>query len=89
MSDRTVQQTVIGFAIGLGVGAALGILFAPKSGDETRRNLREGAEDIFDDALATGLKLRRRAKRAVNDVAERVMDVAGTAEQAYRKAKDA
>jgi len=89
MSDRTLQQTVIGFAIGLGVGAALGILFAPKSGDETRRNLREGAEDIFDDARATGRKLRRRAKRAVGDMTERVMDVAGTAEQAYRKAKDA
>ena len=89
MSDRTLQQTVVGFAIGLGVGAALGILFAPRSGDETRRNLRAGAEDIFDDALATGRKLRRRAKRAVDDVTERVLDVTGSAEQAYRKAKDA
>jgi gas vesicle protein len=33
------------FLFGLGVGAAAGILFAPKSGEETRDELRHRAEE--------------------------------------------
>lgn len=33
------------FLFGLGVGAAAGILFAPKSGEETREELRHRAEE--------------------------------------------
>jgi gas vesicle protein len=33
------------FLAGLGIGAAVGVLYAPKSGDELRQQLREAAED--------------------------------------------
>jgi gas vesicle protein len=89
MEDQKLPQTLFGFAIGLGIGAALGILFAPKSGEETRQFLLEGATDALDDAVATGRKFTRRAKRTVKDVAERVVDATEGGEQAYRKAKTA
>lgn len=34
------------FLVGLGIGAVMGILFAPQKGSETRRRLREKIEDI-------------------------------------------
>ncbi len=37
-----------GFLVGLGLGIAAGVLFAPASGEETRRDLRERAEDAVD-----------------------------------------
>ena len=36
------------FLIGLGIGAGLGILFAPKSGVETRRELKRKMDDFID-----------------------------------------
>ena len=33
------------FFLGLGVGVAVGLLFAPKSGDETRRLIKDRASD--------------------------------------------
>jgi gas vesicle protein len=83
------RETFIGFAIGFGVGAALGVLFAPQSGEEMRDYLAEGAKDAVDGAMATGRKFTRRAKRAVDDVAEHVKDAAEVVEQAYTQAKGA
>ena len=38
MSNKDV---IIGFAIGLGIGAVIGLLYAPRSGEETRQLLKE------------------------------------------------
>lgn len=38
------------FVVGAGIGAGLGLLFAPKSGSETRRELKEKADELIDKA---------------------------------------
>lgn len=38
------------FLVGIGIGAALGMLFAPMSGEETRNSLTERAGDLADTA---------------------------------------
>lgn len=37
-------SNILWFVAGLGIGAAVGILYAPKTGDETRERIRQAAE---------------------------------------------
>jgi len=58
------------FFLGLAVGAGLALLFAPRSGMETRRQIRRSAE-----------RVRGAAEDAVTDVTERVQDTFEVARQ--------
>ena len=53
------------FLFGLGVGAAAGILFAPTSGDETREQLRQRAEEGREYLKRRGGELRVRTEEAI------------------------
>jgi len=53
------------FFLGLGLGVAAGILFAPKSGAETRDFLRSKAEEGTDYVKRRGEELRDTATDAV------------------------
>jgi gas vesicle protein len=66
------QETVSAFVVGIGVGAAIGILFAPQSGEDTRDYLVGGAQDTLDGAASTGRKWVRRAKSNVDDATDYV-----------------
>jgi gas vesicle protein len=61
------------FLAGLGLGAVVGILYAPKSGRETREQLRESAEEGRDYLVARG----REAREQVKDYVEKGKDVVG------------
>ena len=93
-------ETVSAFVVGIGVGAALGILFAPQSGEETRDQIAGGAQDTLDGAVSSGRKWVRRAQRTVDDATDYVKknvddatgyvkDAADAGERAYRDAKKA
>jgi gas vesicle protein len=56
------------FLLGIAVGAGLALLFAPQSGDETRRDIRLRAR-----------RARRAAERVATDVADSVTDTFGDA----------
>jgi gas vesicle protein len=45
MSDRDSSNSVMWFLAGLGFGALLGVLYAPRSGRETREALRSTADE--------------------------------------------
>ena len=49
------------FLVGMGIGALLGILFAPKSGEETRDYLTRRADEGRDYAQRKARELRERA----------------------------
>lgn len=78
-----------GFFIGVGIGAALGVLFAPSSGEETREYLADTARDGMDRAILKGQKWSRRAHRTVNEVKEQLRDAAEVGERAYDEARSA
>ena len=57
MSDNDGGSGFLWFLAGLGIGAAVGILYAPKSGGELRQQLRDAAEE-------RGNAVRARARQA-------------------------
>ncbi len=48
ISDSGAGTALTFLMVGLGVGAALGLLLAPKSGRQMRRDLRRSYEDALD-----------------------------------------
>jgi len=72
MADN-VGSKITYFLVGLGVGALVGVLFAPKSGDETRQFLSNKADEGRDYAQRKAKELRERA----DDLIERGKDLAG------------
>ena len=71
MADN-VGSKVTYFLVGLGVGALVGILFAPKSGEDTREFLSKKADEGRDFAQRKAKELRERA----DELIERSRDVA-------------
>src|ERR1700734_444642 len=61
------------FLAGLGIGALVGILFAPKSGDETREYLTSKADEGRDYAQRKARELRERAEDLIQRSKE-IMD---------------
>ena len=80
MADN-VGSKVSYFLVGLGVGALLGVLFAPKSGEETRDYLSKRAEEGRDFAQKKAKELRDRAE----DLIERGKDAAARKRDSNRR----
>jgi len=76
------------FLVGLGIGVGLGLLFAPMSGEETRNNIADRANDLANSARETYEQNRDRVQRGVETIrntAERAMGRArSTVEEAVR-----
>jgi len=88
MADN-VGSKVSYFLVGLGVGALMGVLFAPKSGDETREYLSKRADEGREFAQKKARELRERADELIErgkDVASRKRDSISAAVDAGREA---
>jgi len=70
MSDNAGSKVSF-FLVGLGIGALVGILFAPKSGEETREYLTSKADEGRDYAQKKARELRERAE----DLIERSKEI--------------
>lgn len=82
------------FLVGLGIGAMIGILFAPRSGKETRADLAERMEQGRESLLRKSRELREQAEEYVErakDLARKQKDQITSAieagKQAYREEK--
>ena len=84
MGDN-VGSKVSYFLVGLGIGSLIGILFAPKSGEETRDYLSSKADEGRDYAQKKARELRERAE----DLLERSREVMARQKDAFSSAVEA
>lgn len=80
------------FCLGLGIGVAVGILFAPKSGEETRQLLRSKADESKDFLKAKTVELKDSAvdladksKLAIQRQKEQLAAAVEAGRQAYKE----
>jgi gas vesicle protein len=92
MSDRNGGGGVLWFLAGLGIGAAVAILYAPQSGNETREILMAKAEEGRDyvrkrarDAREQSGNLAQRGKEVINTQKEQIRSAMEAGRQAYRE----
>jgi gas vesicle protein len=92
MSDRNGGGGLLWFLAGLGIGAAVGILYAPQSGNETREILMakadEGREYVRKrarDARDQAGEWAQRGKEVINTQKEQIRSAVEAGRQAYRE----
>ncbi|MFQ6098114.1 MAG: YtxH domain-containing protein [Armatimonadota bacterium] len=74
----TVALTMLAAgALGFLVGAAVGILFAPKSGAETREELKQKAVELKEKAAESAATVAARAKELAAEVKARAPTLKG------------
>ncbi len=79
------NHPISALCIGLGVGAVLGILLAPKSGEETRDDIAGTVNDGIDEVRARSAKISRNARKFANQTREQVEDAIEAGTEAYRE----
>ena len=64
MKTKSVFYGLGMLSAGVGIGAAMGLLYAPKSGRETRKLISRAAEDGADFVAARTREIRKQAEDA-------------------------
>jgi gas vesicle protein len=92
MSDRNGGGGVLWFLAGLGIGAVVGLLYAPQSGNETREILMAKAEEGREyvrkrarDAREQAEQWAQRGKQVYNAQKEQIRSAVDAGRQAYRE----
>jgi len=84
-----------GLFVGTAIGAAVGILFAPRSGRETRQALKRSAQDLPQIAEELGSnvqyqadRLTEQAQRTIDEALVRLQEAIATGQEASRKLQE-
>src|SRR3984957_19532657 len=83
--ENNIASKITYLSVGIGIGALVTILFAPKSGEETREYLAQKAEEGKEYTRSQARELRERAE----DVVERGKQAAARQNQSINAAFEA
>jgi len=93
MSNKDgVPGSILPFAVGLGVGAVVALLFAPKTGEDLRNDISDGVNDGVNQIRSSGKQLKRKVQQladSAQDQVDRVQDAIDAGGNAYSQAKKA
>lgn len=82
------QAILAGTVIGLAVGGALGLLFAPKAGDELRGDLRDKTEESLDNLRNASAELSAKVKELAEQTKDNLAASMDAGKEAYSKTRD-
>lgn len=85
MSDRDSGNNFMWFLAGLGFGALLGVMYAPRSGRETREAIMNSAQEGKEYLRTRG----REARETVNEWVDRGKDVVNRQKDQFTQAVEA
>lgn len=71
---RDYAAPIGSFLIGVGIGAGLGMLFAPVAGEESRGRIMDQAADIKDRVKQRAASIRDRASEKATEFADQARD---------------
>lgn len=75
------------FGVGVAAGAALALLYAPQSGERTRRQLRRSYDDASDYVRTTASNVSDQAEKYIKRSKDMVGDVVDSAQNLASAAK--
>lgn len=91
MSDNNGSNSFLWFLAGLGVGAAIGVLYAPKAGAETREDIRRKFEEGREFVVTKTGEVReqagewvQRGKEALDQQKQQIRSAFQAGKQAYQ-----
>lgn len=89
------MNVLLSFLLGGAVGAAVGVLYAPGSGEETRRKIKFYAEEAADKAVEKMQNVRTEAEQTVSKVKselktkkEKLASAIDAGKSAFKEEKD-
>jgi gas vesicle protein len=92
MSEDNGSNSFLWFLAGLGVGAAIGVLYAPKSGAETRQDIREKFEEGREFVVTKTGEMRenagdwvQRGKEVMDQQKQQIRSAFQAGKQAYQE----
>ena len=93
-SGSDIGTFMVGMLCGAAIGAALGLMFAPKAGAQMRQELADGTERLRRRTSEQAERLRQRATDAytgatqtINDVVARGREALDVGREAFQKAR--
>lgn len=81
------NNVLLGILGGVTVGAALGILFAPAKGSETRKKIADKGNDLKDNFKDSLSKLTDKISKSVEGFKDEAQDLIAEAEQKIKEEK--
>ncbi len=78
---ESTGKAIAGFVFGAAVGLAAGILFAPRSGEETRKKIQQKAKEYTDD-------VSQKISSKLDDLREHVGETGKQIKEKVKKTKE-
>lgn len=90
MNDKgsTAVEVTLSFLLGTATGFILGVLFAPASGEETRKKIRNNAMTTSERAKENYEKISKEAEKGIQRVKERTNEGVGAIKEFVDKKKE-
>jgi gas vesicle protein len=85
--DNDQQWTLVYLVAGFGIGALLGILLAPQSGDDTREWIATKCRNGVDSVDARVRQTRQHVGHLIDRGQQQVSEAVGAGRKAFKKAK--
>jgi gas vesicle protein len=85
MSDNTGSKMFFSFLTGAALGAGLALLFAPQSGKETRKQIKDLSDKLSSEVRDEAEKIGSKVKYEVDKIGEKAKTIIGEAKETFGK----